>query len=93
MESALKNIENKEGICKYYVPHYVKVGNSFITCRVGHCKLQKKEGVLIDEDKKICECFEAQDMAEYLKKPRERRKKCRAELLKNTEELLKLLGN
>lgn len=89
----MKNIENKEGICKYYVPHYVKVGNSFITCRAGHCKLQKKEGVLIDEDKKICECFEAQDMAEYLKKQRERRKKCRAELLKNTEELLKLLGN
>lgn len=55
--------------------------------------MQKKEGVLIDEDKKICECFEAQDMAEYLKKPRERRKKCRVELLKNTEELLKLLGN
>ncbi len=89
----MKNIENKEGSCKYYVPHYVKVGNSFITCRAGHCKLQKKEGVLIDEDKKICECFEAQDMAEYLKKPRERRKKCRVELLKNTEELLKLLGN
>lgn len=64
----MKNIENKEGSCKYYVPHYVKVGNSFITCRAGHCKLQKKEGVLIDEDKKICECFEAQDMAEYLKK-------------------------
>ena len=89
----MKNIENKEGSCKYYVPHYVKVGNSFITCRGGHCKLQKKEGVLIDEDKKIYECFEAQDMAEYLKKQRERRKKCRAELLKNTEELLKLLGN
>ena len=30
--------------------------------------MQKKEGVLIDEDKKIYECFEAQDMAEYLKK-------------------------
>ncbi|GEM_PF-3092788 len=29
----MKNIENKEGSCKYYVPHYVKVGNSFITCR------------------------------------------------------------
>ena len=55
--------------------------------------MQKKEGVLIYEDKKICECFEAQDMAEYLKKQRERSKKCRAELLKNTEELLKLLGN
>lgn len=27
-------IDNKkEGSCKYYVPHYVKVGNSFITCR------------------------------------------------------------
>ena len=34
----MKNIENKEGSCKYYVPHYVKVGNSFITCRAGLLK-------------------------------------------------------
>ena len=32
-KNIMKNIENKEGSCKYYVPHYVKVGNSFITCR------------------------------------------------------------
>lgn len=39
----MKNIENKEGSCKYYVPHYVKVGNSFITCRGGTVNCRKRK--------------------------------------------------
>lgn len=85
------NSDKKEGVCEYYIPHYIKREGGFRYCKAGHCSLCKKDGVLSDDDKNICKFFCFEDIDKWQEAKERFSKKCRDNLLKNTEEVLHIL--
>ena len=86
------NWDKKEGICEHYIPHYIKREGGFRYCEAGHCSLHERNGILIDGDKNICKLFEMENVDKWQEAKEKFCKRCRNDLLKNTEELLNILA-
>ena len=64
----------------------------FRYCEAGHCSLHERNGILIDGDKNICKLFEMENVDKWQEAKEKFCKRCRNDLLKNTEELLNILA-
>ena len=54
--------------------------------------LHERNGILIDGDKNICKLFEMENVDKWQEAKEKFCKRCRNDLLKNTEELLNILA-